>query len=100
MFGGKLDLVSLLDTQEKTLEQLSQEFTNKYRHIKYFAGSNRTTKEDEEYLSAFYTQTRLCTGAQSIFLLYMIELVREMLLQQELLQVLSKNGQLIKQSNL
>lgn len=71
MFGGKLDLVSLLDTQEKTLEQLSQEFTNKYRHIKYFAGSNRTTKEDEEYLSSFlYTNKTLYRSPEYLLTLY------------------------------
>lgn|SRR5690625_3060531 len=71
VFGGKRDLIGLLDAQEKTLEQLSQEFTNKYQHIKYFAGSNRTTKEDKEYLSGFlYTNKTLYKSPEYLLTLY------------------------------
>lgn len=70
VFGGKRDLVNFFEDSKKDLDGLSQEFTEKY-DIEYFAGSNRVSKDEKEYISGFlYTNKTVYKSPEYLITLY------------------------------
>jgi len=70
VFGGEQDLTALLDRQNQPFEKLIEEFVEKYS-IKYFAGSKRSNREQDEHISGFlYTNGVLHESPKYLVTLY------------------------------